>query len=66
MVTFNCSVAVKTNNCPLAVVTLNCLVALFALLCLFSWCHMIVVRLFLMMPWVCLQFVIMVYPDHTH
>ena len=27
---------------------------------------MIVVWLFLTMPWVCLQFVIVVFPDHTH
>ena len=39
---------------------------LIALLCLPSWCLMIVVWLFLTMPWVCLQFVIVVFPDHTH
>ena len=39
---------------------------LVALLCLSSWCLMIVVWLFLTMPWVCLQFVIVVFPDHTH
>ena len=27
---------------------------------------MIVVWLFLTMPWVCLQYVIVVFPDHTH
>ena len=31
-----------------------------------SWCLMIVVWLFLAVPWVCLQFVIVVFPDHTH
>ena len=35
-----------------------------ALLCLSSWCLVIVVWLFLTMPRVCLQFVIMVFPDH--
>ena len=30
------------------------------------WCLVIVVWLFLMMPQVCLQFVIVVFPDHTH
>ena len=30
------------------------------------WCLRIVVWLFLTMPWVCLQFVIVVFPDHTH
>ena len=39
---------------------------LVALLRLSSWCLMIVVWLFLMMPRVCLQFVIVVFPDHTH
>ena len=39
---------------------------LVALLCLFSWCLVIVVWLFLEMPRVCLQFVIVVFPDHTH
>ena len=37
-----------------------------ALLCLSSWCLVIVVSLFLTMPRVCLQFVIVVFPDHTH
>ena len=36
-----------------------------ALLSLSSWCLMVVVWLFLAVPWVCLQFVIVVYPDHT-
>ena len=39
---------------------------LVALLCLSSWCLMIVVWLFLVVPQVCLQFVILVFPDHTH
>ena len=39
---------------------------LVALLSMSSWCFMIVVWLFLAVPWVCLQFVIMVFPDHTH
>ena len=39
---------------------------LVALLSLSSWCLMIVVWLFLAVPWVCLQFVIVVFPDHTH
>ena len=36
-----------------------------ALLSLSSWCLVIVVWLFLAVPWVCLQFVIVVFPDHT-
>ena len=39
------------------------LVALFSLS---SWCLVIVVWLFLAVAWVCLQFVIVVFPDHTH
>ena len=31
-----------------------------------SWCLVIVVWLFLTMPWVCLQFVTVVFSDHTH
>ena len=40
--------------------------ALVALLGLSSWCLEIVVWLFLALPWVCLRFVIVVYPDHAH
>ena len=39
---------------------------LVALLCLSPWCLVIVVWFFLMMPRVCLQFVIVVFPDQTH
>ena len=39
---------------------------LVALLSLSSWCLVIVVWLFLAVPWVCLQAVIVVFPDHTH
>ena len=39
---------------------------LVALLSLSSCCLMIVVWLLLPVPWVCLQFVIVVFPDHTH
>ena len=39
---------------------------LVALLSLSSWCLVIVVWLFLAVPCVCMQFVIMVFPDHTH
>ena len=39
---------------------------LVALLSLSSWCLVIVVWLFLAVPWVCLQFVVVVFPDHTH
>ena len=39
---------------------------LVALLNLSSWCLMMVERLFLAVPRGCLQFVIVVFPDHTH
>ena len=39
---------------------------LVALLDLSSWCLMMVERLFLTVPWGCLRFVIVVFPDHTH
>ena len=39
---------------------------LVALLSLSSWCLVIVVWLFLAVTWVFLQFVIVVFPDHTH
>ena len=38
---------------------------LLALLGLSSWCLVIVVWLFLVVPLVCLRFVILVFPDHT-
>ena len=39
---------------------------LIALLNLSSWCLVMVEWLFLAVPWGCLQFVIVVFPDHTH
>ena len=39
---------------------------LIALLSLSSCCHVIVVWVFLAVPRVCLQFVIVIFPDHTH
>ena len=39
------------------------LVALFSLS---SWCLVMVVWLFFTVPWVCLRFVIVVFPDPTH
>ena len=39
---------------------------LVALLNLSSWCLVLVEWLFLAVPWGCLQFVIVVFPDHTH
>ena len=39
---------------------------LVALLSLSSCCLVMIVRLFLAVPWVCLRFVIVVFPDQTH
>ena len=39
---------------------------LVALLNLSSWCLVVVERRFLVVPGGCLQFVIVVFPDHTH
>ena len=39
---------------------------LVALLNLSPWCLVVVEWLFLAVPWDCLQFVIVVFPDHTH
>ena len=39
---------------------------LVALLNLTPWCLVMVEWLFLAVPWGCLQFVIVVFPDHTH
>ena len=39
---------------------------LVVLLRLSSLCLVIVVWLFVVVPWICLQFVIVVFPDHTH
>ena len=41
-------------------------IELVALLIMSSWCFVSVVWLFLAVPWVCLQFVIVVFSDHTH
>ena len=38
---------------------------LVVLLSLSSWCLVMVVWLFLAVPWVCLQLVIVIFPDHT-
>ena len=39
---------------------------LVALLNLSSWCLVVVERVFLVVPWGCLRFVIAAFPDHTH
>ena len=39
---------------------------LVALLSLYFWCLVFFVWLFLLVPWVCLQFVLVVFPDDIH
>ena len=39
---------------------------LVALLNLSSWCFVVVMGLFLLVPWGCLRFVIVVFSDHTY
>ena len=39
---------------------------LVALLNLYSWCLVMVEWLILAVPWGCLRFVIVIFPDHTH
>ena len=39
---------------------------LVTLLDLSSWCLVVVVWLFLAVPWGCLRFVVVVFPDQTH
>ena len=56
----------KVCNCSMFCYFLSILVLLVALLNLSSWCLVMVERLFLVVPWGCLRFVIVVYPDHTH
>ena len=64
-------------NCSMFCCTLLCVhssiafilmgkIELVALLILSSWCLVMVERLFLTVPRGCLQFVIVVFPDHTH
>ena len=68
---------VRVSNCSMFCCTLVYIHSIFsiilmgkrelvALFSLSSWCLVMVVWLFLALPWVCLRFVIVVFPDHTH
>ena len=64
----NCSVfccAVFCVNSSFAIILMGKR-ELVAWLCLSSWCLVTAVWLILMMPQVRLQFMILVFPDHTH
>ena len=64
-------------NCSMFCCTLLCVhssiaiifmgkIELISLLNLSSWCLVMGEWLFLVVPWSCLRFVIVVFPDHTH
>ena len=64
----NCSMfccALLCVHSGFAIISMG-MIELIALLCLSSWRLMIVVWLFITIPWVYLQFVIVVFPDHNH
>ena len=64
----NCSMFCCTLlyvHCSIAIILMGKR-ELVALLNLSSWCLVMVERLFLAVPWGCLWFVIVVFPDHTH
>ena len=62
----NCSMFCCTSIFARFAIILMGKTELTALLSLSSWCLVMVVWLFLAVPWVCLQCVIVIFPDHTH
>ena len=79
VVVFECGDLLKATNCNCSMFCCTLLyvhssiaiilmgkIELIALLNLSSWCLVMVERLFLAVPRGCLQFVIVVFPDHTH
>ena len=60
---FCCTLLCVRSSIAIILMGKNELVALHKLS---SWCLVMVERLFLAMPQGCLQFVIVVFPDHTH
>ena len=63
----NCSVLLFVSLCPFWYCShLDLKGELVALLNLSSWCLVMVERVFLAVPWGCLRFAIVVFPDHTH
>ena len=61
--TFCCTLLYVSSNFAIILMGKRELVVLISLS---SWCLVIGVWLFFAVPWVCLQFVIVVFPDHTH
>ena len=62
---FCCTLLYVSSTCSFAIILMGKR-ELVALLSLSSWCLVIVVWLFLAVPWVCLQLVVVVFPDNTH
>ena len=60
---FNCTILYVHSSSAIILMGKRELVALFNLS---SWCLVMVEWLFLAVPWGCLRFVIVVFPDHTH
>ena len=63
IVLFCCTLLYVHSSIAIILMGKRELVALFKLS---SWCLVMVERLFLAVPWGCLQFVIVIFPDHTH
>ena len=60
---FGCALLYVHSSIPIILMWKRELVAL---LYLFSWCNVMVERLFLVVSQGCLRFVFVVFPDHTH
>ena len=60
---FNCTILYVHSSIAIILMGKRELVAL---LNLSSWCLVMVEWFFLAVPWGCLRFVIVVFPDHTH
>ena len=62
---FCCTLLYVHSSIRIAIILMG-MSELVALLNLSPWCLVVVERLFLTVPRGCLQFVIVVFPDHTH
>ena len=62
--TFCCTLLYVHSSFAIILMGKRELVALLS--CLSSWFLVMAVWLFLAVPWVCLRFVCVVFPDHTH
>ena len=60
-----CCTLLYVHSC-IAIILMGKRELLVNLLTLSSWCLVMVERLFLAVPWGCLRFVIVEFPDHTH